>query len=53
MLKNIRHNRFNYHRLVIEIDPKTDPAIAYLIYRQRYELPEASMIRPTSKQGVM
>ena len=51
MLKNNRHNRFNYHGLDIEIDPKTDPAIAYLIYRQRYELPEASMIQTYLKAG--
>lgn len=44
ILKWSRNNQFNYLGLPVELHPDTAPEIAYLVYRQRYELPEATLI---------
>ena len=44
ILKRVHANRFNFHGLSVEVHPDMAPDIAYLVYRQRYELPEAKLI---------
>lgn len=51
ILKWLRGNRFDFHGLSVEVHPDMAPDIAYLVYRQRYELPEATLISKHLNSG--